>query len=292
MIGLALLFQACTHEPELQLHSTQTRGWEVPSLDNWKNGVTKTADGHVITKSMNNDGIYTITSYNRTGQKDGLFAKYSKKSSVQSWESRYKNGIKNGISRIYGIDTPYVNGLKEGIEKEFKPHSFMVRSTPYHQGKKDGVEQRFNYISGNLEKRITYSMGTKKMIEEYCKGKVSYRAQMDGCRHGLQQEWHCGTDRLKTTTPYRYCKRNGIKRVYDEQGNLIYKIPYRNDLKEGIVKGYYPNGKRKYEVTYHADKVDELGYYYLPNGKKERIDYDTIMHFDEKLPTDLKEWQL
>ena len=291
-IGLLLLIQACTSEPKLQIKSILTRNWKAPSLEHWQNGVTTTVDGHIITRSSREDGLHIITSYNRAGHRDGLFGRYTKGHSAQDSESRYKNGLRHGMSRIYGIDTPYVDGVKEGVEREFKPDSFMVRSTPYYQGKKNGVEQKFNYIRGNLEKRITYSMDTKKKIEYYCKGKVSFHAEMDGCRHGLQEEWYCGTDKLKTQTPYRFCKRDGTKRVYDGQGHLTYKIPYRNDLKEGMVKGYYPNGKLKYEVTYHADKVNEVGYYYLPDGTKERIDYDTIMSFDKKLPTDLKEWQL
>ena len=292
LIGFLFLMQACVSEPKLEFQSTQTRKIKVPSLENWKNGVMTTKDGHVITKGIDKYGYCYIKTYNKLGQKDGLFGRYKKENINTVMEKRYKNNILNGISRIYGIDTPYINGLKEGREKEFKTNSYMVRSTPYHLGKKHGVEQVFFYTTGGLKKRITYDRGTKKKIEHYCKKKISLRTRMDGCRHGMEKAWHCGTGILKRETPYHYCKRHGVEKVYDKQGNLIYAIPYQNGIKEGEVKGYYPNGKIKYKVTYHADKVDEVGYVYNTKGKRERIDYDTIMKFTDRLPISVEYWRL
>ena len=289
-ISLALLIQACTPQPKLQFQSTLKRDWKTPFTENWVNGTVRTIDGHIVTRSES-DLYYTIISYSRSGQKDGLWAKYHKNTHC-GYEKRYQNGVLHGVSRDCDVDTPYFNGKKEGVERRFRKDSYMLRSTPYHKGEKHGVEQIFSYTTGTLEKRITYDRGTKKKIELYCKNKISLRTKMDGCRHGLERSWHCGTSILSSETPYYNCKRHGVEKVYGKQGNIIYTIPYRNGLKEGVVKGYYPNGKIKYKVIYHLDKVDEAGYYYDAQGKKERIDYDTIMKFSDRLPVSVEDWRL
>ena len=289
-IGLVLFIQACTPQPKLQFQSTLKRDWKAPSTKNWENGAARTMDGHVVTRSES-DLYYTIISYNRSGQKDGLWAKYHKNTHC-GYEKRYQNGVLHGVSRECDVDTPYLNGKKEGTERRFRKNSYMLRSTPYRKGEKHGVEQIFSYTTGVLEKRITYDRGTQKKMEHYCKKKISLRTEMDGCRHGMEKAWYCGTGILERETPYNTCKRHGIEKVYDKQGNLIYTIPYFNGLREGTVKGYYPNGNLKYQVTYHADKVDELGYYYDMQGKKERIDYDTIIKFADRLPVSVEYWRL
>ncbi len=286
-IGVLLFLQACTTEPKLQMQSTLKRDYVAPLKSEWKNGVIHTEDGHTVTRSED-ERTYRIKSY-KNGKKDGVFGMYPKEPYTQLMETRYVNGVKEGISRLYGVDTPYVNGEKEGIEREYKKDSFMIRSTPYRKDKKHGVEQKFSYTSGKLDKRITYDMGTRKKIEQYCGNKmIKLRAQMDGCLHGMEKVWYCNPHTLKSETPYRSCKRHGMEKTYDKQGNIIYTVSYNNGLKEGTVKEYYPNGKLKYQVTYHADKVDEVGYTDDKNGKKERIDYNTIIKFSDRLPVSVE----
>lgn len=296
LISLSLLIQACTPEPKLQFNASKIDVRASPLfIEQWKDGMSKTQGVHNIKRSES-EYAYRIVS-EKNGQKDGFERSYDKETKKIRYEAFYKKGIRDGLFKRYNKEGQlykavlYENGKKREV-REYNNKKMMIHSTPYFNDKKHGVEQIYSYITGALEKRITYDNGTKKKIEEYCKKKISHRVQMDGCRHGMEKVWHCGTGILERETPYNTCKRHGIEKVYDKQGNLIYTIPYFNGLREGTVKGYYPNGNLKYQVTYHADKVDELGYYYDMQGKKERIDYDTIIKFEDRLPVSVEYWRL
>ena len=294
-IGLILLLQACTPQPKLQFQASKIE-LNTPLLtEQWKDGITEIKDGHTV-KRYEDEYTYRIVS-EKNGQKDGFERSYDKETKKIRYEAFYKNGVRDGLFKRYNKEGQlykavlYENGEKKEV-REYNDKKMMIRSTPYDNGEKHGVEQVFFYTTGGLEKRITYDRGTKKKIEEYSKNKISLRTEMDGCRHGMEKAWHCGTGILERETPYNTCKRHGVEKVYDKQGNLIYAIPYRNGIKEGEVKGYYPNGKIKYKVIYHADKVDEVGYMYDAKGKRERIDYDSIMKFADKLPISVEYWRL
>ncbi len=295
LIGLALLIQACTPQPKLQFQASKVELNTPLFAEQWKDGITKMKDGHTIKRSEN-EYVYRIVS-EKNGQKDGFEQSYDKETKKIRYEAFYKNDVRDGLFKRYNKEGQlykailYANGKKREV-REYNNKKMMIHSTPYDGDKKHGVEQVFSYITGSLEKRITYDKGTKKKVKHYCKKKISLRTEMDGCRHGMEQVWYCGTSILERETPYNTCKRHGVEKVYNKQGNLIYAITYRNGLKEGEVKGYYQNGKIKYEVTYHADKVAEVGYVYDAKGKRERIDYDTIMKFADRLPISVEYWRL
>jgi len=296
VISLVLLMQACTTEPKLQLQAIKT---EVrPSFFEtvWGNGKTEREGNREIIRSESSYSYDIIPKKN--GKKEGIALRYDKRSKNILFETSYKNGVRNGWERKYSPEGAwlykailYKNGKKQELRK-YNNKGEMVYVLPYLNGEKHGVEQVFSYTSGSLQKRTTYVNGTKKKIVMYCKGKKSFQVEMNGCRKGIERSWYCGTTILKSETPYRHCKRQGVEKSYDAQGKLNYMIPYRYGQKEGEVKGYYPNGKIKYKVTYHADKVDEVGYVYDSKGKRERIDYDTLMKFKDRLPTHISDWRI
>ena len=75
-------------------------------------------------------------------------------------------------------------------------------------------------------------------------------------------EWHSNGAKL------RECIRRldnlkfvGLRREYDNDGNLELEIPYsENGILHGVQKGYYPNGSLMYEMFYdngtHTYTVD------------------------------------
>ncbi len=295
-IGVMLFLQACAPEPKLQFNASKIDVISPPLFsEQWEDYMSEIQDGHTI-KRFESEHAYRIVS-EKNGQKDGFERIYDKETKKIRYEVFYKNGVRDDLLKRYSKDGQlykavlYENGEKIEV-REYNNKKMMIHSTPYYNDKKHGVEQIFSYITGALEKRITYDMGKKKKVEHYCKKKISLRVKMDGCRHGIERTWYCGTGILSREIPYHTCKRHGIEKVYDKQGNLTYAITYRNGVKEGVVKGYYPNGKLKYEVIYHLDKVDEVGYYYDMQGKKERIDYDTIIKFADRFPLSIEYWRL
>ena len=75
--------------------------------------------------------------------------------------------------------------------------------------------------------------------------------------------------KLKSETPFKNDKHEGIMKVYYENGKLAIEIPYKDDKAEGIAKQYYENGKLKVEVPYKYGKVEGITKQYYENGKLE-----------------------
>jgi len=299
LLGLALLFwlSGCATsqpEPKLQLHATKVE-LHPPAFESvWKSGKTAIEGGHTIIRSEN-QSVYIVTP-EKNGKKDGIVRRYDKRNQKIRFETAYKNGVRDGWAREYGMEggrpykaVLYRNGKKREV-REYNQKGEMIRSIPWLDGEKHGVEQKYSYVSGDLVYRLTYDHGTEKKLVTYCKGKPEVQMVLDGCRQGMERAWYCGTKRIKRETPYRACKKNGVEKSYDEQGNLRYSVTWRNGVKEGPAKAYYPDGRVKYALVYHNDKPDELGWYYDSRGKKERIDYDTLMTFAERFPKGFDKW--
>jgi antitoxin component YwqK of YwqJK toxin-antitoxin module len=294
LIVIVLLLQACTTEPKLQSQAIKTEVHPPLFERVWKNGKSELEGDRKIIRS---EGRYTYDIIpEKNGKKDGTMRRYDKKSKKILFETVYKNGIHNGWARKYSPEggwlyeeTLYVNGSKDEV-REYNKKGEMVHSTPYLNEKKHGVEQKFSYISGDLKYRLTHDHGTVKKLVTYCKGKPKVEMQLDGCRHGVERVWYCGTTILEREIPYLNCKKNGLEKKYDKQGNLLYVITYRNNLKEGSAKVYYPDGRIKYLLVYHNDKPDEMAWYYSATNKKERIDYNTLQRFSERFPKGFEYW--
>jgi antitoxin component YwqK of YwqJK toxin-antitoxin module len=289
-IGLFLfLMNACTsQQPTPELHSTLKRDFTAP-VKNWKNGVIHTKDGHIITRTED-ERSYRVTSY-KNGQKDGISALYPKEPYKQLFETRYVNGVKEGLCRKYNVDTPYVRDKKEGIEREYNDR-FMIRATPFHNDKKDGSEVKYDYTSGELSMVNFYSKGKKKRSTAYTNGKITNITEFDGdIYHGNSKTWSKDGHILLEVMPYRFGVAHGMQKVYYPNGTIKYEVPYRNGKKNGVLKAYYPNAKLHYKITYKNDLPDEVGYVYNKSGKRERIDYDTLMVFAQKIPQPVERWR-
>ncbi len=297
--GLTLLFWlgGCVSsqpEPKLQLHAKKMEVYPPAFEAVWKGGKNETNGDRMILRSEN-QSVYIITP-EKNGKKDGIVRRYDKRNKKIRFETTYKNGVRDGWAREYSVEggwpykaVRYRHGEKREV-REYNQKGEMIRSIPWLDGKKHGVEQKYSYVSGDLIYRLTYDHGTEKKLVTYCKGKPEVQMVLNGCRQGMERVWYCGTERLKREMPYRDCKKNGVEKNYDKQGNLLYTVTWRNGVKEGPAKAYYPDGKVKYTLLYHNDKPDELGWYYDPAGKKERIDYDTLMAFAERFPKGFDKW--
>ena len=297
--GLIVLVGGCAAQ-----HAQSTLLLKAPTIESnpssfsesWGNGRTLMESDHTIVRKESKN-VYIITP-EKNGKRDGVEIRYRKTTKKIVSETSYKNGLREGLLKKYSPEGGwlyetilYRHGKKAEV-KEYNQKGQMVHFTPYLDGEKHGVEQRFSYTHGSLISRVTYEHGTARELKSYCSnGRVSLKIQLDGCRDGLEESWYCETGILKRKTPYRNCKRNGVEKRYDKAGHLQYAVNYRNGLEQGAVKEYYPNGNIKYELNYHKGKANEIGYYYNNDGKKERIDYDTLMHFCDKTPEVFSIWE-
>lgn len=67
--------------------------------------------------------------------------------------------------------------------------------------------------------------------------------------------------------------REGIRKIYSEDGNLYLEITYRNYKKNGVVRGYYCDSTQlQYEQFYKNDLLDGEAITYYSDGQvKERL---------------------
>ena len=83
----------------------------------------------------------------------------------------------------------------------------------------------------------------------------------------LKSEIEYNKSEVKVKPLFGCIERSGIKKEYNENGELEYEIPFVNGLKHGIVKLYYSNGKLREELPYFNGKIVGLSKYYNEDGE-------------------------
>jgi antitoxin component YwqK of YwqJK toxin-antitoxin module len=72
---------------------------------------------------------------------------------------------------------------------------------------------------------------------------------------------------VETETEYVNNVRNGMHKLYDEQGNLLSEVRYVNNKMEGTMRTYYADGTLKVTVPYEKGLVNGEMIIYYPDGK-------------------------
>jgi antitoxin component YwqK of YwqJK toxin-antitoxin module len=166
-----------------------------------------------------------------------------------SEETVYKNGLKNGVSRIFNTEGNIVEGniFKDGIKTC------------------TGVTDRSGLEQGGWE--LYYNDGSVKAIGSYENGK-----KVGEWKYFNKRGW------LEQTGYYRLGKLDGVWKWMDESGFIIRLETYDNGLEEGqfieydssnklLLKGIYRNGLRVDSWFYHVNDHKELGSYL--NGERD-----------------------
>ena len=96
-----------------------------------------------------------------------------KRDGVVMKEVNYKNGIKDGLTKVYynaatvREEIPYVNGKKNGISKWYYEDRNLFRTTPYENDTINGEQMQY-YKNGKIRARIKYVDGKRvPAIDEY-----------------------------------------------------------------------------------------------------------------------------
>ena len=72
---------------------------------------------------------------------------------------------------------------------------------------------------------------------------------------------------VETETEYVNGVRNGMHKLYDEQGNLLSEVRYVNNKMEGVMRTYYADGTLKVTVPYEKGLANGEMIIYYPDGK-------------------------
>ncbi|AZQ64300.1 hypothetical protein EI427_19415 [Flammeovirga pectinis] len=92
-------------------------------------------------------------------------------------------------------------------------------------------------------------------------------------KEGLIVTYHSGTKVKRTEINYQRDKKNGLAKVYYENGNVRQAIDYVNNFKHGMAKEYYKDGTLYKEAFYDNNVVQRRKYYYKDGILKSDVPY-------------------
>jgi uncharacterized protein len=162
----------------------------------------------------------------------------------------------------------YRSGLKHGKWKTFYEDEKLRSEGTYYFGKKDGYFKEFDR-NGNLTEISKYAND----IEVYDAPELfSYEIRKEYYRSG----------KLKSVTSYKDDIPEGVRREYDQQGNITQGYIYRSGMiagigiidesgmKQGLWKEFHDTGELHGEGNYLDGKRQNEWNFYYKNGQLEQ----------------------
>lgn len=268
-------------------------------------------------KFYGEDGKLVLLINYREGKKNGRRVTYRKDEIVAE---NFADDIKQGLTTYYYPDSTiyktinFVDGREEGLAKEYAEDGRVVTLTTYKKGyvvsrekinrldasgRKQGL-WKFFHDNGTVRLEGNFSNDLKDgYFKEYDEdGKLIATSKWI---EGEKQEDAVELVRLevakdyypdgsvKTMQTYRNGVAQGVRRDYDQEGNIVSGALYQDGEKvgEGITledgvrdgdwKEFYNNGALKAEGVYDEGTKVGTWKYYHPNGQLEQTG-----RFDEK----------
>ncbi len=291
----------------------------------YKNGVLKSEGNRrdflldSTWKFYDEDGSLKLIINYTKGLKNGLRITYRKGEIVAE---NFENDIKQGLTTYYYPDStiyktiPFEDGRENGLAKEYGDDGRVTMLTTYKkgyivsrerinrldtQGRRQGL-WKFFYDNGRVKLEGKYSNDLKDgFFKEYDENGrlVATTKWVEGEKQEnaaelvrlevLKDYYPDGS--VKTLQTYRNNVPQGVRREYDENGNITAGYLYDNGIKvaEGITredgvrdgawKMFYKDGSLRAEGTYDNGLKTGPWVYYHPNGKVEQKgEYDGKGH--------------
>lgn len=175
--------------------------------------------------------------------------RYKNSKGVVHKEVEFKNGVRDGITRIYyqggaiEQEVPYKNGLKNGDAKWYYPDGKLFRSTPYENDTINGDQVQY-YKNLKVKARIRYKDGKRiPLIDEY---------EMNGTRvKDYPQLVYRANDQYK---------EKGVYKIYVEMSNLAEDVTYyRGDFVNGYLDLSACSQLKQTATTGYLDMVKTQG---------------------------------
>ena len=95
----------------------------------------------------------------------------------------------------------------------------------------------------------------------------SQKTEQSGGEDRVTKVHYYPSGAVETETEYVNGVRNGMHKLYDEEGHLISEVLYVNNKMEGMMRTYYPDGAIKVIVPYEKGLVNGEMLSYYPDGK-------------------------
>src|SRR6478735_8880462 len=242
--------------------------------------------------------------------KDGYFKKFSKEgdlimeckykqnlldsiyreffeNGVVHYEIFYKDGYRNGTSKVYDIrgnlqytedvknvytTKPHTGESSKVLVGSFERRNFanvLIAKGELKEDKPHGQYEEY-YPSGNLKLKQIWIEGKKEGPFEIYNDKKQIIQSGFYTNNTLDKEiktYYPGGE-LKSTAEYKYGDLNGHVQDYYPSGKLRTDSWYKNNTLDSLTKRFYEDGVLASQEYYKNGRLE--GYYvmYYPNGKK------------------------
>ncbi|MFL5754519.1 MAG: toxin-antitoxin system YwqK family antitoxin, partial [Bacteroidia bacterium] len=238
-----------------------------------------------ITKTRK--GLKTITRYtyqNKVESQEsflndklhGIIKKYN--NGVLIEETEYKQGLKNGSSKIYDtkgvlkLNSRFINDTLNGVMTKYSELGTVLLKENYSGGYKTGKSEMY-YKSGKLSFECYY--------DTLSSGKKTPK-QFTSVKNGRSRSWYESGYR-KTEENYLKGKKNGAFKEWYENGKLKSENDYVNDARAGRQLAYFQTGKpsedNTIEIVYDSLKKYYRAFYTGPYLKYDENGNPTVKGF-------------
>jgi antitoxin component YwqK of YwqJK toxin-antitoxin module len=261
-------------------------------------------------KFFDEEGDLLMVINYREGKKDGPRITFRRDEIV---EENFKGDIKQGLTTYYYPDSTvmktinFVDGREDGLAKEFGEDGRVVTLTTYKKGyvvsrerinRKDasGRKQglwKFFHENGLVQLEGKYAndlkdgffkeydesgklLATSKWVEGELQENAAELVRLDIVRD------YYPDGSVMTMQTFRNGVAQGVRRDYDENGNIVsgafYKdgekvgegITLEDGVRDGVWKEFYNNGVLRGEGVYEKGVKVGVWKYYHPNGQLEQ----------------------
>lgn len=261
-------------------------------------------------KFYDETGSLTLEINYREGKKDGNRITHLKDELIVE---TFENDIKNGPTKHYDKqgkllkNIPFVKGLEEGLALHYDTTGNIIELTTYKRGYIIGRERinrkdaegkptglwKWFFTDGKLQQEGSFKNGLKNgifktydktgnlsKIEKYIDD-VKQESAEEVARLELRRDYF-PDGKVKVEATYRQGVAEGIRREFDEQGQVVQSYTFskgvligqgivsNEGLRHGQWKEFYPNGKVRAEGTYTQGKRTGDWLFYYPQGSLEQ----------------------
>ena len=220
---------------------------------------------------------------NKENKRHGAFNDYFSNGEIRSKGVFYKTIKVDGqiYNNVYDGEIVYYREKKstKGATKVFKG-----RIENWKNFKKNGVSEYYSYHNGTLTKRIHFKYNIKTGLEERFnpEGVKNYEGHFEiveiggkkvSQQTGIEKSWKEG--QLRYTTEWKDGEKNGVSKMYYENGNVDKIMHFAAGKLDGMYQTYYDNGQIKEDYMYHPlynyRKFIDWNRTYDESGKLTRI---------------------
>ena len=205
------------------------------------------------------------------GKREGVYTLYHKNGKVKE-QGQHKEDIVEG-----DIITYHANGEKslsytienerlEGLIRTYHPNGQLETESIAEKGKRNGSFKSY-YPTGQLKYTCTLKddLINGEATLYYIKGnKEAVKSYKDGLLDGKTTSWHINK-KLATEGQYENDKSVGIWKHYDQSGQLIEDEMLVASGKNGLNRVYFDNGKVFSEIIYKNSRITSY-VFYTPSG--------------------------